>query len=210
MKTTIKLLAVLALLAAAFGQHTTVSAGGGGSFNFRGPSALASFSSVDPSGCISTSVFVIASDAVLQDTPGQPTEATFASVSVFQYDACTGISLLDASGSTSLAEPDFLVGTKLKSATLNTTVRLFDYLSGESFDVSISLNWSASGPLTSQISTSHFHSSACIINTRSVGTLRSAVVSGNISNGRTNFTPEASYDASIWMVRSGNVVIGCQ
>ena len=210
MKATFKLLAVLALMLATFSQHTTVSAGGGGAFNFRGPSALASFSSTDPSSCIVTDVFVIASDAVFQGEPGPSTVLSFASVTISKYNACTDTQLLFAYGSASpLTKADFQVSKTLDSATLNVIANVFDERSGKTFDVNVNLSWTGAGLITRQESNTHFHSPGCFINSRSNGTFRSAEVSGSISDGVTNFTPAPSLDANIASVKSGNVVIGC-
>ena len=69
MKTTIKLLVVLALALATFSQHSSASAGG--VFKFKGKGASASFSSADPSGCVVTDVFVAAGEANLSE-PSRP------------------------------------------------------------------------------------------------------------------------------------------
>lgn len=210
MKTTIKLLAVLALVVTAFSQHTTASAGGGQAFSFKGPSALATFSSIGPSGCIVTDVFVIASDGVFRDAPGPDTILSFASVTISQYDICNEIQLLLAYGSASpLTEGEFDISKKLDSAALNATVNLFDEVSTTTFDVDVSLSWIGTGPISRQHTNSHFHTPGCIINSHGKGTSRTAEASGSVSNGATNFTPQASVDASLVQVKNGTVTIGC-
>ena len=209
MKTTIKLLTVVALALAIFGQHTTASAGGGGAFNFRGPSILASFSNNDPSGCIVTDVTVIASDAMVQDAPGSGSALSFASVTISQYDNCADLQLLLAYGSAPLTEGDISIAGNLNSATLNATVNVFDEPSETTFDVDISLAWIGTSALTHQHSNSHFRSPGCIMNSRSNDASRTAEVSGSISDGITNFTPAPSVEASIVSVKNGTVVVGC-
>jgi len=208
MKTMIKFLTVLILVLVAFGQHTTANAGGGQAFNFKGPSALATFSNT--SGCIVTNVFVIASDSRVRPAPGPGTTSSFASVTITKYDACTNTILLLAYGSAfPLTAADFDVSNKLASAALNVTVNLFDDVSTTTFDVDVGLGWTGTGPLSRQHTNSHFHTPGCIINSRGNGTSRTAEASGSVSNGATNFTPEASVDASIHQVKNGTVTIGC-
>ena len=209
MKTTIKLLTVIALALAIVGQHTTASAGGGGAFNFRGPSVLAAFSSTDPAGCIVTDVSVIASDAVVRNEPGPGSALSFASVTISQYDNCADSQLLFAYGSAPLTEGDIAIAGNLNSAKLNVTVNVFDEPSETTFDVDINLAWIGTSALTHQHSNSHFRSPGCIMNSRSNDASRMAEVSGNISDAITNFTPAPSVEASIVSVKNGTVVMGC-
>lgn len=211
MKTTIKLLAVLALALATFSQPTSASAGGGGGdggYNFRGRSADAFFSSTDPSGCIFTDVGIFASEGVLHSQPGPAGAATFISLFISQYNVCTEEQLLTAEG-VSLADADFQVDKKLNSATLNTAVNMFDHLSGSSFDVNINLVWTAIGPATRQRENSHFSSPGCKLHVRFNGTSRPAEASGSVADGVTNFAPSASIAAGISSSRTGAVVVGC-
>jgi hypothetical protein len=209
MKKIMKLLVVFALALAVFGQQTVASAGGGGGFNFKGPSTLAAFTTLD--GCIQTDVFVLGSDSVSQDGPGRPTSFSYASVTVSQVDVCSGSQLLYAYGSAApLAGPNFQVSSKLDSAALNATATLFDEVSGTNFDVEVSLNWSGSGARSRTSNNSRFHSAGCNINTRSNGTSRYAQATGSVTDGVTNFTPQASYDGYIASVKSGYVTAGCK
>jgi hypothetical protein len=210
MKIIISRLTACALVLAVFLQHGVASAGGGGAFNFRGPSALANFSSTDASGCVQTDVLVIGSDSVSQNEPGPGTAFSFASVTVSQYDICNGIQLLFAYGSASpLAEPAFQVSSKMDSATLNARAYVFDEVSGTNFDLDIHLTWTGSDSLSRSISHSNLHSPDCIANSRSIGTSRVAQAAGSISDGVTDFTPQPSYEGSIVMVRTGTVTVGC-
>jgi hypothetical protein len=128
MKTTIKIVGVLILLLATFGKGITVSAGGGGggTFKLKGQTANAHFSNVDQSGCIYTDAYVYASEEIVSTQPGPGTPSSGASVSIYQFDVCTGTQLLGADGFVPLAGPDFQVSEKLDSAMLNTTVNVFD------------------------------------------------------------------------------------
>ena len=116
----------------------------------------------------------------------------------------------DASGFAALTEPDFQLsgpGQRLESATLNTTIPVFDFVSFTSFDVTINLAWTATGPLTRD--NGHFHSQGpgFIVNGNFNGLVRPAEASGSVSDGSTNFTPNPSNFAQIASVRSGTVFI---
>ena len=211
MKTTIKILGVLILLLATFGNGITVSAGGGGggTFKLKGQSANAHFSNVDQSGCIYTDVYVYASEEIVSTQPGPGTPSSGASVSIYQFDACTGTQLLGADGFVPLAGPDFQVSKKLDSAALNTTITVFDYLTGSSYDVSIALTWTATSPLGRQTSQSHYQFAGCHQTYHNNGTFRFAQVSGSVSDGVTDFAASPFSDASISSVKTGSVSTGC-
>src|SRR5205809_5458327 len=70
MKTKINLLIVLMLVFAAFGQHTTVYAGGAQVFRLKGPTAIAPF--ISASGCSYTETAVMASVPRIRVDPVQP------------------------------------------------------------------------------------------------------------------------------------------
>jgi hypothetical protein len=209
MKRITKLLIVITLALAMLGQTSTAGAGGGLGLSFKGPSAIASFSNV--SGCTLTEAFVIASEFRQRDTRGPATSVSFASITVSQFDLCADTLVLYAYGTASPLAPGAIqVSKKLNTAQLNTTVPVFDEISGTSFDVSVELNWIATGPLSRQQTTTHFHTPGCITNSHFQGMSRPATASGTMSDGATNFTPVPSISASLDSVKSGTVVIGCE
>jgi hypothetical protein len=211
MKTTIKIIGVLILLLATFGKGINVSAGGGGggTFKLKGQTASAHFSNVDQSGCIYTDIYIYASEEIVSTQPGPGTPSSGASVSIYKFDACTGTQLLGADGFIPLAESDFQVSKKLESAGLNTTVTVFDYLSGASYDVSIALTWTATSPLGHQTSQSHYQFAGCHQKFHNNGTFRFAQASGSVSDGVTDFAASPFADASISSVKTGSVSTGC-
>lgn len=207
MKTTIRLLVMLALALATFSQHSSASAGG--VFKFRGEGASAVFSSVDGSGCIWTDVYVNADEGISQSPPGRGSASSGVVLFISQYDACTGTQLLAADGFTSLAAPDFQVFGSLSSATLHATVNVFDYVSSTSFDVFVDLAWSGHGSVNREKRHSQFSSPGCKVNSRFNLTFRPAVATGSVSDGFTNYTPDPSLGYDIYKAKSGDVVIGC-
>lgn len=208
MKTTIKLLTVLALAVLTFGQHSTVSADGAEVFHGKGPSAFAQFSS--DSGCIHTAVFVFAADRRVRAASGPPTAESFASVTILQSNTCENEELLRASGFTfPLSKEEFQISPQLDSATLNTTITLFDTVSETTFDVDVNLTWVGTGPITHVHDKNHIRDFGCIIHTRLQGKSRPAEASGTISDGVTNFTPEPTSFARLMSLMFGRVAINC-
>ena len=208
MKTISKLLTVMILALAALGQASPARAGGGLGLSFKGPSAIASFTNV--SGCLLTESFVITSEFDHRDARGPATTTSFASVTVSQFDLCADTLVLYAYGTASPLVPGALqISKKLDTARLITTVPVFDEISGGSFALSVDLHWTATGPLSRQQTTTHFHTPGCISNSHMQSRSRPAGASGTISDGVTNFTPETSISASLDSVKSGTVVIGC-
>jgi hypothetical protein len=207
MKTTIKLLTVLALVLATFMQHSTASAAE--IFKFRGKGVEAFFSSADPSGCIVTEVYAFANEGVFQSPPSGGSPTTGISINISQYDYCTGTQLFAPGPTSPFTVPDLQVDRKLNSATLNATVEIYNFVSGTWVDFFVNLTWAGIGPLSREGSHSNFHSPGCIINSRFKGTSRFAEASGSVSDGTTNFTPAPSVDARIFSARSGDLFVGC-
>ncbi len=205
MKTIVKLLAVFTLVLAGFSQHSTASAAT--NFKFKGNSADAFFSSFD--GCVLTEVSIFASEGVFKSGPGRGTESSATSLFISQFDFCADAQVLAAEGFADLSPSDFEVANKLSSATLDATVNVFDFVSGSSFDVDVNLTWTATGGLSRQNVNNHFTSPGCKVHSRFRGTSREATVSGSISDGSTNFTPEEGLFGLISAVKTGDVVIGC-
>ena len=143
MRTIIKLLAVFALMLGGFSQHTAASA----EAPQKTLSVSASFSSTDPSGLIVTSVSVFAHEPVSLGKPGQGSPPSTVHLLIVQRDAQTGTVLKRVNATfTALAEQDLQISPNLDSATLNTTITVRDSVSGTSFNVSINLTWTATGP----------------------------------------------------------------
>lgn len=208
MKTVLRSLAILVLALAAFGRPADASAVS--MFKFKGLGANASFSSVDPSGCILTSVDVFTAEATIQSPPG--TRAPFSSTNIYlsRYDLCTDTLLLAAEGVKDLAEPELQISSRLQRASLNTTITMFDTRTGAPLDLSVSLSWLGVGSTSRQHSGFHFGDQVCRVVSRFKGTFRGAEVSGTVSDGVTNFTPEVSVGASLVSSNSRDMSIGCE
>jgi hypothetical protein len=203
----LKVLMVVVMVLTIFGAHGTASAGGGGAFRFHGESAIASFSSIDESGCIVTNVYLWGSDAIVSSTPGPGSPTSAAYVSIRRDNLCQGTQLLYADGWTELSGADFQVTKKYHSATLNTPFTVYDYVSGNSFEVQVNLNWIADGDLSHEETHIIFRDGSCMMNIHANGLLRSGQVSGTVSDGVTNFIPEPASYAQVGSLESGQVQI---
>ena len=194
---------LLSLVAFAFSTSApTARAASGKSvqFKFHGLSAVAFFDNLSPDGCIDTFVDVDGS----QNPVGKQ---TFSSADVFigKFDNCMGTLLLLAFGST--FNPTFQVSNKLDSASLSATISVFDEVSGTTFNVSVSTTWMATGPLSHEIGSFHFHTKNFIENFHFNDAFRDASASGTVSDGTTNFTPSPSVFAQTASFKSGDVTI---
>ena len=191
---------ILLLSLVAFAFSTTAPrahAAGSGSITvvrFHGHSAFADFDST--SGCIETFAEV---DGTQSDTSPE------ADVFIGKFDNCTGTLLLLAFGST--FNPTFQVSNKLDSASLSATISVFDDVSGNTFNVSVSTTWMATGPLSHEIGSFHFHTKNFIENFHFNDAFRDASASGTVSDGTTNFTPSPSVFAQTASFKSGDVTI---
>jgi len=167
---------------------------------FHGLSAQADFDNLSPDVCIDTFVFVDG----FQNTFNKQT-ISGADVFIGQFDNCTNTQLLGASGSTS--NPSFQIDKKLLSASLNTTISVFDFVSGNTFDVSVSVAWTSISAIGHENSTFHFHTKGFTENAHFNADFRDANASGTVSDGTTNFTPSPSVFAQTMSAKEVDVAI---
>jgi hypothetical protein len=192
---------LLSLVAFAFttsAPRTHAASGTTTVFRFHGLSVFAYFDNLD--GCIDTAVSVDA----FQNTVNKQTTSG-ADVFIDRFDNCMGTELLAAVGSTS--NPNFQVSTKLLSASLNTTISVFDFVSGTTFDVSVSVAWTATSAIAHENSTFHFHTKGFTENFHNNADFRDANASGTVSVGATNYTPSPSVFAQIFSAKVVDVTI---
>ncbi len=167
---------------------------------FHGLSAQANFDNLSPDGCIDTFVFVDG----FQNTFNKQT-ISGADVFIGQFDSCTNTQLLGASGSTS--NPSFQIDMKLLSASLNTTISVTDFVSGSTFNVSVSMAWTSTSAIGHEIQTFHLHTKAFTENAHLNADFRDANASGTVSDGTTNFTPSPSVFAQTMSAKEVDVFI---
>jgi hypothetical protein len=211
MRSMIKRLAAIALLLGTFSQHTAALA--------EAPqkilSVSASFSSTDPSGLIITDVSVFAHEPVSVGKPGQGSPESTVHLLIVQRDAQTGTVLMRVNTTfIGLAEQDLQISANLQSATLNTTINVFDSVSGTSFDASINLTWTATG--TRVVDNFNFRDitpgPSCNEIENALTASRYAEASGTISFGGTvfNLGPSSDPQTAIFLSSgSGTKIVGC-
>jgi hypothetical protein len=200
-------LAIIAVLAMAVSASPVHAASETSHVSFQGQTANAFFSSTDPGGCVVTSVFVFANDGRTKTGPGGPLAESFALVAVSQFNQCTDTQLLSAEGSAALAADDFQMDSRLTAATLDSRIELFDFVSGTSFPVDISLTWTGSGDTSTEKSHNLINAPGLKINSFGSGLRRGGTATGTVTAGTTNFTPEPSIFVELLSVKSGEVRI---
>jgi hypothetical protein len=175
-------------------------------FSFQGQSAGAAFESVDSSGCITTTVFVFAADGKVK-IDGQAAVTSGAALVIDVIDLCNlKTTLVSAFGSATLAPDDFVM-QKLDSATLDTSIEVFDSVSEASFTVDLSVTWTGVGDQFRTKGHSQVKTPSFKLNSRFDSTSRSATASGTVSDGTTNFTPDPALSASLDASKSGDVSV---
>jgi hypothetical protein len=175
--------------------------------SFDGLTAEASFSGLDPSGCVSTHVGVFADDGRFRTGTGQPEVAATATIVVSQIDDCTGTLLLAGDGLAVLAPGEFQIDDKLTAASLTATIEIFDFVSGTFLPVNVSVRWTGIGETFSSKDRLHQTFPGFKVLKRFDGTGRLAAASGTVSDGTTNFTPEPADFAQLSSVRQGELDI---
>jgi hypothetical protein len=192
MKTTIRLLAIFALILVTVGQPSTALAGNADKALY----VHSSFETVDPSGCI-----VTRTNVELQDIY-EP--AVW--IGIWKDDNCAGVRLIDATGYTNLERSEFEVAGNLDSAAVNTKVTLYDRVSQSAFDVYVDVTWTATTPMIRYVGKNlergpSYDSGMCHWIESQIYHKRDAQASGTISDGQTDFTPQPSVNAEIFLDR---------
>jgi len=208
MKTTTQVLVVFALVLGLFSQPGLVLAAD--VLRFRGHTASAFFSAIDPSGCIVTGGTVFAFENISHSPPVRGSFATDVLIDFFQYDQCTDTGLLSASNRAPAQNVEFHVAGDLNTAMLTATVPMFDNVSNTAFDLTVDLTWTGTTARRHQSDRFIFNSQGCHISLKNDSSYREAVASGTVSDGTTNFTPLPSEQAAIFLAMGGEISHGCE
>lgn len=207
MRTTLKLLAVFALLLVAFSPYTDVPATN--VFKYKGQGVYAQFFSVDPSECARTSIGLFGLTDIQRPAPGVRDPLSEVHISFDQYNQCTDTQI-GASGSAPLSKSNFKIGAYLESARLTTKVTLYDWYTGAAFDLYLDLTWNGISGVSHRITHEVLSFMSCHYNRQAKEDLRYAQVTGTISAGDTNFTPNPSIDGALFSAKTGQIWHGCQ
>jgi len=152
-------------------------------FKIKGLVAIAFFDGFE--GCIVTNVGV---RAIEGDGPGKPGNGSEVELFVEQLDTCQDVIVLSAETTTAVSASEFQIDKKLESARLELKqVKLTDSKSGNSFDVSVDLTWTATSQPEVTRNRFYIRTAGRISHEQHKGTLREASTAGTVSSGPTNF-----------------------
>jgi hypothetical protein len=170
--------------------------------------AFGQFSPIDSSGCVRTEVTVFAADLVDQQPPGPPDKRSLLLfIRIFQFDDCRGMLLHNAEGIQELDDTAFKVSNSPMPARLTTSLTMSNGTSGN-FDVNVDLTWSAAERPDPVRDTVHFElAPGCKVTAHVSNAFRSATVSGTVSDGTTNFTPQPG-EGFVDYQKAGQVTLG--
>jgi len=170
-------------------------------FQIRDRAANASFSSVDPSGCVETFVFVFGSNETVKEGPGKPGTGPLAVVQLSQFDFCHN-TLGEFFG---IAEDAaFEVSRKLDQAHLKATIPGFLDETGVEAPAVVDLTWTGAGELFSQTDRSRVKFPGSMLTQWFKGTFRPAQISGTVTIGKQNLATEP-VDALIIRATQGSL-----
>jgi hypothetical protein len=175
-------------------------------FSFKGQFATAVFDTVDSTGCSETFVTIIAEDRRIKQV-GPPEATLRATIDVLQIDSCSGTLLLSAFGLATLTPQQFHIDKQFNAATLNVTIEVTDFVSGNTFPVDVSVNWTGSGDIVRDKHHDHLKEPGFKLNAHFTGASRNAAASGTVSAGTTNFTPQPAVTAEMGSTKRGEVMI---
>ncbi|HKT59027.1 MAG TPA: hypothetical protein VJQ46_03190 [Gemmatimonadales bacterium] len=165
--------------------------------------ANASFSSVDPSGCVETFVFVFGSNETLKEGPGKPGTGPLAVVQLSQFDFCNN-TLGEFFG---IAEDAaFEVSRKLDQAHLKATVPGFVDETGVETSAVVDLTWTGAGELFSETDRSRVKFPGSMLTQWFKGTFRAAQISGTVTVGKQNLAADP-LDALIIRATQGSLEV---
>jgi hypothetical protein len=156
-------------------------------FQIKDRAANASFSSVDPSGCVETFVFIFGSNETVKEGPGKPSTGPLAVVQLSQVDFCNN-TLGEFFG---IAEDAaFEVSRKLDQAHLKATVPGFLDETGVEAPAVVDLTWTGAGELFSETDRLRVKFPGSMLTQWFKGTFRPAQVSGTVTVGKQNLATD--------------------
>ena len=197
---------VLALACALLFAVLPALAGPAATFHasFKGQLAQAYFDSTDQSGCVETFLYVLAVKGVGKET-SQPDQGPQASVVISQTNICSGVLLIEGTGSAALTEVTFQIDKGLTSAKLDTTIEFCDSVSDTCYPVDAHVVWTSSGAPARVKDHVQMQAAGLKINSRSDGITCAAIASGSIADGSIKLRPETAFDVNLRLLKFGEV-----
>ena len=117
--------------------------------NLRGPLANAWLTSFDPSGCIETDTFVSLQRSTYQQLPAAKTTTGNLAVSIFEYNTCTGESVLNVVGDTAAVPlADIVFSNQLDRASVHASIPASNLDTGDALTIDVNVGWIGRAPST--------------------------------------------------------------
>jgi hypothetical protein len=171
-----------------------------------GSSVIASFESLDASGCVITDTFVFADSGIFNNPPpGGPTPSIVAGIGISQFDQCSGLLTIAAAGSTD--QVSLNIATDLSTATLTGTIPVDEVVSGTTLYLTVNMKWTATADIVHQVSNSHVRVPGFVAAAHFNGDLRDGLASGSVSGSGQEFTPGVSISAQFEQLVEGQVSV---
>ncbi len=149
----------------------------------QGRSAVATFESVDASGCILTSVFVSAAQGSWFDPSTGRTTTQGVQIVISQYDLCSGHLVRCLASDWPSAVADVQIDPELHSASVFGTVSMYDTYTWDVVNVDVALTWSGTGRSAQDACAVEDEAPGYHVTSQASGWLREATASGTISDG---------------------------
>ena len=178
-------------------------------FRLTGEALVAEFDAIDPSdSCVENIVTVFASEEMQKISSQGNTTGVGVVVDVIRIYHCgplAPIIIFEGNGiapdvhDPSVPVPRLMVAGDLRTATLKTTVGIFDFVNGQGYYFQVDLAWTATDKATFTQAKEKFEDrdAGLKIVSQSRGFIAPALASGSVFGAGIEFTPDASRDASI-------------
>ena len=165
-------------------------------FRSRDQFAIAGFRSTDPTGCIRTTVLLVAGSDVTHEPPGPPTRTSGASLRITQVNSCTGTVV---TGTGTVSGVNFQSNPSVRQATLTATipVQLTTPTGTTEVNVPVNITWTATGAPDRDANRTHLVFPELVLNAQFRGVTSRAVATGTILLNGTNITPNPSVSGEI-------------
>jgi hypothetical protein len=175
-------------------------------FKLKDQVADAQFMSFDSTGCIRTDVAVIVASAKIKDT-GNPLDVEpLLNVTYAVGDICNQVVLRSGFGSTNVI--NFQMDSGLVATHASATVPVTDDQHGTTIYLYVNLDWSGVGDILNLRVKDFTDTPPFSVKFRAKGSFRDATVSGSVSDGTVNFTPDGSFlFGTLQVVHEGSVTI---
>jgi hypothetical protein len=147
---------------------------------FRGKTASVEFYSIDPDGCLVSSVTTFVNESRNSSPAGAQESEAWADATVHRFNRCTGEQIICGMASFEVPDGAFKVANPLASATLNVEGAFYDFCGGTDRSITVALTWSGEGDLSSGRSHSSFRSPGYHVSYRQSGQEREATVTGSM------------------------------